>query len=83
MVVTMEGNHILVSLKDQKLLLLIEQMYHKFWGRGKDSRRKSARNSKNPKASDSGVDSASNTNEDGNTTNSENEKTTEVSSKKG
>ena len=77
MVITMEGNHVLVSLKDQKRLLLIEQMYPKFLGRGKDSRRESAKNSKPSKAGDSGVESASDTDEDGNTTDSKSEETTE------
>ena len=53
----MEGNHILVSLKDQKRLLLIEQMYPKFLGRGKNSRKDSAKISRNPKNRDSGADS--------------------------
>ena len=46
-------------------------------GRGKDSRRESAKNSKSSKAGDSGVESASDTDEDGNTTDSESEETTE------
>ena len=63
-VVTMEGNHILVSLKDQKCLLLIEQIYPKFLGCGKYSRK------------DSGVDSGSESDEDNSTTDSESGETT-------
>ena len=37
-VVTREGNHILISLKDQKRLMLLEQQYPKFLERGKFSR---------------------------------------------
>ena len=37
-VVTKEGNHILISLKYQKKLMLLEQQYPKFLGRGKFSR---------------------------------------------
>ena len=70
-VVTMEGNHILVSLKDQKCLLFIEQMYPKFLGYGKDSRKDSAKNSRNVKGGNSGVNSGSESDEDNSTTDSE------------
>ena len=77
MVVTMEGNHILVTLKDQKCLLLIELMYPMFLGHEKDSRKDSAKNSRNPKGGDSGVDSGSESEEDNTTTDSESKETTE------
>ena len=64
MVVTKEGNHCLISLKDQKRLLLIEQQYPTFLGRGRFSRKDSAKNSKSSKSNDSGVDSGSESEED-------------------
>ena len=36
--VTSEGNHVLISLKDQKRLMLLSETYPKFLGQGKDSR---------------------------------------------
>ena len=41
-VVTMHGNHCLISLKDQKCMLLILQQYPTFFGKGKQSRKASA-----------------------------------------
>ena len=71
------GIHCLISLKDQKHLLLIEQMYPKFLGPGKNSRLESAKNSKNSNGNDSGVDSGLESEEDNKTTDSESEETTE------
>ena len=37
-VVTKEGNHVLISLKDKKRLMLLSEHYPKFLGKGKHSR---------------------------------------------
>ena len=58
MVVTNEGNHVLISLKDQKRLMLLSEHYPKFLGEGKDSRSKRHRQ-RQASQSDSGIDSAS------------------------
>lgn len=73
--VTKEGNHCLISLKDQKCLLLIEHMYPKFLGCVKNSRKESAKNSKNSNINDSRVDSGSVNEEDNKNTDSEVEET--------
>ena len=52
-------------------------MYPKFLGLGKNSRKDSAKNSRNPKDGDSGVNSGSETEEDNSITDSESEETTE------
>ena len=58
MVVTNEGNHVLISLKDQKRLMLLSEHYPKFLGEGKDSRSKRSRQ-RQASQSDSGVNSTS------------------------
>ena len=52
-------------------------MYPKIFERGKNSRKDSAKNLRNPMDSDSGVDSGLESEEDNNTTDSESEETTE------
>ena len=58
MVVTKEGNHILISLKDQKRLMLLDQQYPKFLGRGRFSR-SDRQNQRENKDLDSGIDTES------------------------
>ena len=55
-VVTTQGNHCLISLKEQKHMLLIQQQYPTFLGRGKYSRKDSA---KKPKCTDLGIETGS------------------------
>ena len=57
-VVTKEGNHVLISLKDQKRLMLLSEHYPKFLREGKNSRSQRHRQRQASK-SDSGIDSAS------------------------
>ena len=52
-VVTTHGNHCLISLKDQKHMLLIQQQYPVFLGKGKQSRKASTTK---PKQRDFGID---------------------------
>merc|ERR1712082_128459 len=54
-IITKEGNHVLVSLKDQKRLMLLDTQYPKFLGRGRYSR-SDRKNQKQSKDLDSGVD---------------------------
>ena len=69
----MQGNHCLISLKDQKHILLIEQQYPTFLRRDKFSRTDSA---KNPRNTDSGVDSGSESEGDDQNSDSEREEVT-------
>ena len=65
-VVTNEGNHVLISLKDQKRLMLLSETYPKFLGQGKDSRIKPSKKRQAAQC-DSGVESTSDSDEDSST----------------
>ena len=59
MVVTRDGSHVLISLKDQKRLMLLSQHYPTFLGEGKFSRKTRQPSKKQRVQSDSGVSSGS------------------------